>query len=157
MTDPQHQPLTPAEEAEMQRARRELGEHTLWPDDAIGRLLAIIAAVCAQNAALREIISRCATAIGNGSFASSEASLEFLGHIPMEIASVLAAERARAEKAEGERDAEMVLRVKAELERDAALETNEAVKNVHLPKLVSIGRERDTMRAAEADAFTRET
>jgi hypothetical protein len=59
----------------------------------------------------------------------------------------LAAERARAEKAEGERDTEMVLRAKAELELDAALETNEAVKREHLPKLVSIARERDALRA----------
>lgn len=36
---------------------------------------------------LRQIVSACASAIGNGSFASPECSLEFMSGIPAEIAS----------------------------------------------------------------------
>jgi hypothetical protein len=39
-----------------------------------------------ENERLRQIVSECASAIGNGSFASPECSIEFMSKIPAEIA-----------------------------------------------------------------------
>lgn len=44
----------------------------------------------AEIAALRTIISDCASAIGNGAFCSPEASIEFMAKIPGEIRLAMA-------------------------------------------------------------------
>ena len=44
---------------------------------------------------LRKILSYCASAIGNGAFASEESSIEFLGMIPDEIRAEIAALKRR--------------------------------------------------------------
>jgi len=44
----------------------------------------------AEIAALRSIISNCASAIGNGAICSPEASLEFMAMIPSEIRLAMA-------------------------------------------------------------------
>lgn len=44
----------------------------------------------AENARLRQIISECAAALGNGSGISPECSVEFMGHLPEEIRAVIA-------------------------------------------------------------------
>ena len=50
-----------------------------------------VLALEAECAALRKIISDCATAIGNGSGCSVDASLEFMAGIPVEIEAVMLA------------------------------------------------------------------
>lgn len=59
------------------------------------------ATLSAENAALRQIISYCASAIGNGAFASPDCSVEFMQGIPNEMRLHSSALKERLERVEG--------------------------------------------------------
>lgn len=85
------------ENSELRAADR---DHLAAKQGMEARLTARAEAAEAEASTLRQILSECASAIGNGAFAEPRCSLEFLAHIPEEIRLHFATLQKKLERAE---------------------------------------------------------
>lgn len=86
----------------------------------IATVNALVASLEAENKRLREIVSQCAVALGNGAHVSTEATIGFMEQLPVEISLVVAGFRAELAAAKAAANSAVM----AERERCAIIATH---------------------------------